>query len=96
MLFDTLLMTYIGNEVMTGTESLLFSLYESSWMEIREVKHKKSLLIIMENLRRPITIHAYSFKLLLGTLLSVRSGINEVSNNNKVSPIRKSEWRFIW
>jgi len=93
MLGDTFLMTYIGSEITANSELLLFSFYESSWDHIREVKHRKSLLIVMENLRRPIVINAYSFRLLLDSFLSVSCCLKELSLIiNCVLFSRKSKW----
>jgi len=65
------LITYFGNEIKVNSESLFRSIYESQWIDA-DADHKKLLTILMEQLKKPIVIVAFSvFDVTLENFLSV-------------------------
>lgn len=50
---------YFGSELEKSSESLLDAIYQSSWLNC-ELKTKKVLVILMENLKQPMRINCYS------------------------------------
>lgn len=49
---DSFMLMYLGNEIRLASDGLLYSLYESNWLEQTELS-KQILLIVVERLKKP-------------------------------------------
>jgi odorant receptor len=49
---------YFGNDLLIASEKLSTALFHSNWIE-KSMKHKKAMIIFLENSKKPIKITAF-------------------------------------
>jgi odorant receptor len=58
MMFEIFLPCYFGNELSHASSKLSTAVFHSNWIE-EELSYKKSLIVLMENLKKDMKITAF-------------------------------------
>lgn len=59
MILQIFLPCYYGNEISFASQELSLEVFHSQWIDGSK-EHKKSIIFMLEAMKKPIKIHAYS------------------------------------